>query len=53
MAVRFGATIVPFAGIGSDDGFHFVADNSEISALPIIGPILEQRARDTFPPARR
>ncbi|KAK9819759.1 hypothetical protein WJX72_002051 [[Myrmecia] bisecta] len=53
MAARFGATIVPFAGVGAEDCFEMVAGPQEIRNAPIIGPLIEQRIRDAFPAARR
>ncbi|GBG84134.1 hypothetical protein CBR_g38108 [Chara braunii] len=43
MAIRHGATILPFAGIGGDDAFDFVFDTDEVAKLPFIG---ENMARD-------
>ena len=37
MACRFGATIIPFAAIGADDGVNIVRDSAELMATPIIG----------------
>ena len=53
MAARFGATIVPFAGIGCEDGVTMLADSQEIRAIPLLGDYLAQRARENVPPARR
>ena len=53
MAAKFGATIIPFAGIGCEDGVTMLADSQEIRAIPLLGDYLAQRARDNVPPARR
>ena len=53
MAARFGATIVPFAGIGAEDGVNMLLDANDIRGIPFLGPYLERRARDTIPQARR
>ena len=53
MAAKFGATIVPFAGIGCEDGVTMLADSQEIRAIPLLGDYLAQRARENIPPARR
>ena len=34
MAVRHGATIVPFAAVGAEDGIDIVADSDDIARLP-------------------
>lgn len=53
MAARFGATIVPFGGVGLDDGFEMILDPSEIRAIPFLGKWLENNAKNSIPPARR
>ena len=53
MAARFGATIVPFGGVGLDDGFEMILDPSEIRAIPVLGKWLEDNAKNKIPPARR
>ncbi|KAL3153931.1 hypothetical protein ABBQ32_013493 [Trebouxia sp. C0010 RCD-2024] len=53
MAARFGATIVPFGGVGLDDGFEMLLDPSEIRAIPVLGKWLETNAKNSIPPARR
>ena len=53
MAARFGATIVPFAGIGSEDAVTMLADSEEIRSIPILGERIAQRSRETIPQARR
>ena len=53
MAARFGATIVPFGGVGLDDGFEMLLDPQEIRNIPILGKALEDNAKKQIPPARR
>lgn len=53
MAARYGATIVPFAGVGAEDGFNMLLEPNEIRKLPIIGSMMEQRSRNSIPQARR
>jgi hypothetical protein len=53
MAARFDATIVPFAAIGSDDGINMLLGPQEVTQLPLVGPLIQQRARDTLPQARQ
>ncbi|CAL8462015.1 g1546 [Coccomyxa elongata] len=53
MAARYGATIVPFAGIGAEDSVNMLLEPAEIRNLPIIGGLIEQRARNNVPQARR
>lgn len=53
MAARYGATIVPFAGIGAEDSVNMLLEPAEIRKLPIIGGLIEQRARNNVPQARR
>ena len=52
MAARFGATIVPFGGVGLDDGFEMLLDPQEIRNIPILGKALEDNAKKQIPPAR-
>jgi hypothetical protein len=52
MAARFGATIVPFAAVGVDDGLEILLDASELEATPFIGDALRARAGG-LPRARR
>ncbi len=49
---RFGATIVPVSGIGSEDGVEMLLDQREIRSLPIVGDIVRRRLADV-PQARR
>ena len=51
-ALRTGARIVPFAAVGAEDSFSYVADAQELLATPILGDLLRQRAADV-PAARR
>ena len=53
MAARFGATIVPFGGIGSEDAVEVLLDPKQLRALPIVGAQLEQRAKSQIPSARQ
>ncbi len=53
MAARYGATIVPFAGVGAEDGFNMLLDSQEIRKLPVMGSMLEERSRREVPRARR
>ena len=53
MAARYGATIVPFAGVGAEEGFQMLLDPEEVRRLPIVGSMIEQRSRSTVPQARR
>jgi hypothetical protein len=53
MAARYGATIVPFSGVGAEEGFNMLLEPEEIRRLPILGRIVEQRARNNIPQARR
>ena len=53
MAAKFGATIVPFAGIGVEDSISIVADASEIQRIPIYGQQALQNAKNQMPTARR
>ena len=53
MAARFGATIVPFGGVGLDDGFDMLLDPKEIRSIPVLGKYLEDNAKKKIPPARR
>ncbi len=53
MAARFGATIVPFGGVGLDDGFDMLLEPKQIRAIPVLGKLLEDNAKKRIPPARR
>ncbi|KAK9838483.1 hypothetical protein WJX81_002279 [Elliptochloris bilobata] len=53
MAARYGATIVPFASVGCEDSVNMILDPQQVRSLPIIGNMLETRARDSIPQARR
>lgn len=52
MAAKFGATIVPFAGVGSEDGFNMLLDSQELQRIPFLGDQLRRQAID-IPQARR
>eukprot|EP00197_Chlamydomonas_leiostraca_P012444 CAMPEP_0202879844 /NCGR_PEP_ID=MMETSP1391-20130828/34179_1 /ASSEMBLY_ACC=CAM_ASM_000867 /TAXON_ID=1034604 /ORGANISM="Chlamydomonas leiostraca, Strain SAG 11-49" /LENGTH=171 /DNA_ID=CAMNT_0049562249 /DNA_START=62 /DNA_END=574 /DNA_ORIENTATION=- len=52
MAARFGATIIPFAAVGAEDGVNQVLDGRDLAALPIIGESIRKRA-SAVPQARR
>ena len=49
--IRTGATIVPFAAIGTDDSVQIVADAGDVLATPFLGDLLRERARQ-MPAAR-
>ena len=53
MAARYGATIVPFAGVGAEEGFNMLLDSQEIRNLPVVGSMIEERSRRDVPRARR
>jgi len=53
MAARFGATIVPFGGVGLDDGFDMLLEPKQIRAIPVLDKLLEDNAKKRIPPARR
>lgn len=44
MAARFGATIIPFAGIGIDDGLELVLDSEEMERLPLLGDYVKRQS---------
>lgn len=44
MAARFGATIVPFAGVGIDDSLEVLLDSSELENLPVVGDYVRRQA---------
>jgi len=50
-AMRLGATIVPFAAVGAEDGFQILADAEALLRLPLLGDALRARAADV--PAAR
>ena len=50
-ALRTGATIVPFAAVGAEDGVRIVADADQLLATPLLGDAL--RARAAAVPAAR
>jgi pimeloyl-ACP methyl ester carboxylesterase/1-acyl-sn-glycerol-3-phosphate acyltransferase len=43
-ALRTGATIVPFAAVGAEDGVSIVADADQLLATPFLGDALRSRA---------
>ena len=59
MAARFGATIIPFAAIGAEDGVNIVRDSAELMATPLLGDFLRSGmpggggTGSTVPQARR
>jgi pimeloyl-ACP methyl ester carboxylesterase/1-acyl-sn-glycerol-3-phosphate acyltransferase len=52
MAARFGATIVPFAAIGVDDGLEILLDSDEMKNSPFFGDRLRKQEAN-MPQARR
>jgi hypothetical protein len=52
MAAKFGATIIPFSAVGSEDGFDMVMDAKEIQELPFVGDFVRGRLSE-IPRARR
>ena len=50
-ALRTGATIVPFAAVGAEDGVRIVADADQLLSTPLLGDAL--RARAAAVPAAR
>lgn len=53
MAARFGATIIPFGGVGLDDGFDMLLEPKQIRDIPVLGKLLVENAKKKIPPARR
>ena len=51
VAAKFGATIVPVAAIGAEDGWEMILDADELLALPVAGA-LSQRPRLEESPLR-
>lgn len=55
MAAKFGATIIPFAAIGADEGINQILDAADLTALgrqlPFLGQRMQSRQSD-IPPAR-
>ena len=47
VAARFGATIVPVAAIGAEEGFEMVLDADELLQLPVIGDRIAEGAKRT------
>lgn len=52
MAARFGATIVPFAAVGAEDGVEILLDSEQLKQLPFIGDRVRESAAQ-IPRARR
>ncbi|CAN1761268.1 Phytyl ester synthase 1, chloroplastic [Linum perenne] len=46
MAAKFGATIVPFGGVGEDDLVELVLDYKDLMNIPIINDYIREQARD-------
>lgn len=44
MAVRHGATIVPFAAVGAEDGVEILADADDLQGAPVVGDWVRERA---------
>jgi hypothetical protein len=38
---RFGATIIPFAGVGAEDCVNIVQDVSDLLELPVVGQMIK------------
>lgn len=53
MAARFDAIIVPFGGVGCEDGFEIVRDSKELLGTPFLGQWLTNRVQGRIPAARR
>lgn len=53
MAAKFGATVVPFAGVGSEDALTILLDQNDIRQIPVIGQRALQNAERNVPQARR
>ena len=47
VAARFGATIVPVAAIGAEEGFEMLLDADEVLALPVLGERAAEGAKRT------
>lgn len=47
VAARFGATIVPVAAVGAEEGFEMLLDADELLALPLIGERVAEAAKRT------
>lgn len=45
VAARFGATIVPVAAVGAEDGFEMLLDADELLALPVLGERVAEAAK--------
>lgn len=43
MAIKFGATIVPFSAVGLEDSFDIVVDSKELLGAPVIGGMVRER----------
>jgi len=47
VAAKFGATIVPVAAVGAEDGFQMLLDADELLSLPVLGQRVAQSAART------
>jgi len=45
VAARFGATVVPIAAVGAEDGFEMILDADELLALPVLGDRVAEAAK--------
>ncbi|KAI8105771.1 hypothetical protein M9434_000352 [Picochlorum sp. BPE23] len=52
MAAKYDAIIVPFAGVGVDDGLNIVLDSDEMKDIPFLGQFISQSS-EAIPQARR
>lgn len=52
MAAKYDAIIVPFAGVGVDDGLNIVLDSDEMKDIPFLGQLISQSS-EAIPQARR
>lgn len=52
MAAKYDAIIVPFAGVGVDDGLNIVLDSDEMRDIPFLGQFISQSS-EAIPQARR
>ncbi|KAG2453582.1 hypothetical protein HYH02_001800 [Chlamydomonas schloesseri] len=52
MAMKFGATIIPFAAVGAEDAAEVVLDRTDLMAAPLLGDFLRQQ-QDSIVRARR
>lgn len=52
MAVKFGATIVPFAGVGMEDSVEILLDGNEMQNIPVVSTYLKDQLEKYVPKAR-